>query len=152
MVVILGLCFYLFFMATLLSIVLMQRDVLGAYWMNQSVSQILFDEPIPGTVNKNFMAVQSVPEVWQWMSEVMVPVLENSVAQNGDPVDKTQWGRLGFINRIVGGIRLRQLRVKAQACMAMSDKIRKTFNGTCYPEYSVETASTDPFGDGDKYV
>lgn len=134
---------------------IVQRNVLGAYWMNQALSEALFDEELPGTITpnykKNFYEVHSVPEIYDWLDGVLLPVLESSRSPNGSTLDVTEWGVVAGINKVVGGIRMRQLRVTPVDCSQMSWQLKATFNGTCYPDYTEENQDRSSFGPGGKY-
>lgn len=86
-----------------------------------------------------FRTVATPAGFWRWVEGPLTNTIFPDPAFN-----KT--GPILTYNRLVGSVRLRQLRVKANAECELSDRA-KGFVSECYPMYSESARSTAPFND-----
>jgi hypothetical protein len=105
----------------------------------------------PGTGAVSLESVYDIPSLYEYMEQVIVPSLyENSTDTNmaQDQLDKLN--PLDATNRILGTVRLRQVRVKnAENCQV--GPLFARYRIPCYPVFGQETESQQAFGIDDKY-
>lgn len=130
---------YAFFLTTF-SIVAFSTRSSSDFWANHAMKQLFVDGTFffgSVTHEKTLHDVHFAPQFFQWLEG---PFLEKiSVPEIGSPERFVA----GY-NRIIGPVRLRQLRVQAGSC-----SIPSMFDGTidtCYAPYTAAKHETAPFG------
>eukprot|EP00033_Pygsuia_biforma_P001086 GCRY01001237.1.p1 GENE.GCRY01001237.1~~GCRY01001237.1.p1 ORF type:complete len:759 (+),score=205.88 GCRY01001237.1:259-2535(+) len=143
-----GLVFYTLFMITLLLILFMQRNIKSSFQMNAALQDRLVDEEFPqefSHILKNFEAIFAEEEYWQWFYGVF------SEAVNECTYNSTVPGVLMGKNRVIGKMRLRQVRVKSSSC-DVSSVYEKYLQGACYGFYSNSKKDKSSFGANDRFT
>ena len=98
-------------------------------------------------LNANYRAVGSSGAVFDWMKTSAGPTLYPVTDYTGRPLDAEERLKIGGGGRVVGGIRVRQLRSVEQKCESIPKDL--TFIGTkevdCGTQYSYYTADKKGF-------
>ncbi|KAA0168756.1 hypothetical protein FNF27_07106 [Cafeteria roenbergensis] len=94
-------------------------DVGVAYKTNAALEDLLLDEEFPGaSFKKNFYEVMTQGEIFEWLQGPMLGQLYPTESYSGRPLSPIQQQyALGYF-RLVGGVRLRQLRVRNDSCIS----------------------------------
>ncbi|GFG37827.1 hypothetical protein Cfor_04928, partial [Coptotermes formosanus] len=124
-------CVYLIYITTLYWIVLGTRDDL-AFYSTKSVEDII--------VNSNiFREITSGEQFISYMSEVLIPALHQKKLYNHDAIKEAGVTAV-YDTRLLGVVRLRQLRVKNGSCsvaLKMSE-----LHSRCGTEFSLSNEDT----------
>lgn len=109
---------------------------------------------------KAFLDIATPDEMFEWMKGPLLEGLYPDSLYNGLPVPPELQGYVMVYNKVVGKIRLRQLRVEpGEGCSLPSSTIQsgvtetnedrqRHFVDACFPPYSEATKSIAPFGPG----
>eukprot|EP00753_Platysulcus_tardus_P001175 PLAT11123.1.p1 GENE.PLAT11123.1~~PLAT11123.1.p1 ORF type:complete len:840 (+),score=465.31 PLAT11123.1:32-2551(+) len=138
---------YIFFYALLMFVAVYQRPSLDSYYFNALMADLIVEEEFPDqfapNLYKSFHDVATTEEFWQFVQGPLAGNLFPDDCYGGvdDATMKPAESCAGFVyfgNRIIGGVRLRQVRVKEQSC-AVPQLLRGDLKG-CYPPYSSSVA------------
>lgn len=130
---------YLFWIGLYMTIIFLNRDVNAAHRIEHGINSIIIDQEIKSDkylVLYTFPTIGEVEEWWDWLTG---PVLEALSAVNDE-----EEVSLAFYNRLLGSVRLRQMRVRPDSCEITS--VMKPFMSGCYASYSESTMDTAPYG------
>eukprot|EP00003_Mantamonas_plastica_P001119 TRINITY_DN1081_c0_g1_i1.p1 TRINITY_DN1081_c0_g1~~TRINITY_DN1081_c0_g1_i1.p1 ORF type:complete len:608 (-),score=224.88 TRINITY_DN1081_c0_g1_i1:24-1847(-) len=100
-------------------------------------------------IKKTFEDIGSMDEFWQWLQGPFQEAVTNDEWYNGDKFTAAEEGFLYNYNKLIGGIRIRQLRVRDDSCTP-SDTFVKTYP-KCWGYYSPEATEKAAFGPGNKF-
>ena len=141
------LLFFLIFVLSFVVVTLSWRDTGAAYQVAHAVRTSALDEDFPETVThfqKSFHDVANSDEMWTYMNEIFVPAVNlGSADQMG--------GVISEYNRIIGTIRLRQLRVGNDKDCLVPAKYDLYPELGCYAVYSTLSNSYAPYGPDHMY-
>ncbi|KAJ4458263.1 putative polycystic kidney disease 2 [Paratrimastix pyriformis] len=99
-----------------------------------------------------FESISSIGDFWGFIQSVLYPTLYEKNSYTGEALPpELQWFVTSY-NRLVGGVRLRQLRVEPNATCSVHQEYRTTGTATCYGEYFEYAEDQRPFGEGGKYT
>ena len=150
---------YLAFMIIFASVSLSSRPGSHAYYFTEAMRDFFVDEEFTEddspNVMKNLMAVGSHDEMWQWLQGPFVGQVDANGTlvhsgnlfwdedYNGEEHD-TETAKYVFgQNRIIGAIRLRQLRVRSDSC-EIADRFKGIFD-ECYGDYNDDATDKSEF-------
>jgi len=135
-----------------------RRTVREAFQLQQSISTAFTEENFGDYNEKAFLDIATPEEMFEWMDGPLLDGLYPATLYNGLPVPPELQGYVMVYNKVVGRIRLRQLRVQqGEGCSLPSSTIQtgttqtnedrmRHFVDACYPPYSSDVRSTQPFG------
>lgn len=128
--------FYLIYVVGIILISMYRIPLKPAFEMMDSIKACVEDDfpPELGHTQKNFLDAANSEEMYMWMKFPWLGGLAE------DP-----W-ILGNNNMIVGGFRIRNLRVKPNATCTVTDKYNKFPPYECYAPYTTAARDEEPFG------
>jgi len=135
---------YLIFLVAFMFVIIAWRDTQENYFMRNSIQVSLLEEDFPLDVahfQKDYFDIANGEELFQYLRVVMVDQIDW-----GDPIG----GTVATYNHLIGGIRLRQLRVGDGSCKVPTNYDKFPDMG-CYAPYSAATNSNRPFGPGGRW-
>eukprot|EP00743_Colponemidia_sp_Colp-15_P009469 GILK01010353.1.p1 GENE.GILK01010353.1~~GILK01010353.1.p1 ORF type:complete len:699 (+),score=157.33 GILK01010353.1:146-2242(+) len=143
---------YLIFLAFLLGYDLSAgTSVLSAYSLGSALQQTFLGVPIPladARVPKYFSDIQNYDDLWAWIDGAFYPTVYPTTAYNGDTLSSTEQMYLAnSANRLLWGVRLRQVRVKSGSCQIPSRILEEAlvgFDYNCAPSYDASVRDTTP--------
>eukprot|EP00742_Colponemidia_sp_Colp-10_P006185 GILJ01006622.1.p1 GENE.GILJ01006622.1~~GILJ01006622.1.p1 ORF type:complete len:699 (+),score=133.59 GILJ01006622.1:81-2177(+) len=143
---------YLIFLAFLLGYDLSAgSSVLSAYSLGSALKQTFLGVPIPladSRVPKYFSDIQNYDDLWTWIDGAFYPTVYPTTAYNGDTLSSSEQTYLAnSANRLLWGVRFRQVRVKSGSCQVPSrilDEALVGFDYNCAPSYDVSVRDTAP--------
>ena len=119
------------------------------HFMDASIRELLLDEEFSVSaapnLKKNFADVRSIGEFWDWVDGPLLKGLSTDKWYDGAARPEDNIGYLSHTNKLLGPMRWRQLRVKAEDCQ-LQDLGDVTFSKLCYPPWSNTRAEDRPFG------
>ena len=151
----------LFFVLLLVS-VRGKRDIPAAYRFYQAMETAFIDEEFGDYNEKVFLDVATYEEIWDWTDGVLMSALFES--------DVDGKGNIFMYNRLVGGLRMRQARVRNDSCVlapsiqrvrvigpdksapeayVFAPKLTELEDygaGACFSNYSPQTKETNDYG------
>ena len=95
-------------------------------------------------VEKTFETIRSVGDVWSFLQGPFLASLYNEVSYTGEPLPPEQHRLVLGQSRVIGRVRLQQVRVRGDGCSvpaAFSDPASPVHIPHCYPEWSLLTPS-----------
>lgn len=96
--------------------------------------------------------INSEHMVYHWLSRVLIDSVVTEVQPNGDPLAAPLIdGYAARTNKLVGGLRLRLVRVRPNA-ECQIDSSHTGLISNCYPAYSTTAEQTAPFGNNWTYM
>ncbi|KAF1322953.1 Polycystin cation channel, partial [Globisporangium splendens] len=117
------------------------RECAGAATVSGSV--IFGGQPDSGSVQKSFPGIQDQNDMWAFVEEPFMDVLYG--ADNGDSTTTT--GMVLSYNRVLGGVRLRTLRVKPDSCPVLSQIPEyASIVPYCYGSFTSSNQQRDGYG------
>jgi len=146
---------HLLFVTLLVFSVREKRSIRQAFTLFEAMQTVFVDENFGDYFEKAFEDIANFEEVWDWTNDVLMPGLFES--------DVDDEGNVMMYNRLVGGVRLRQLRVRNDSCTLPSSAYRSIFlgdeeiqqsivfenstgQGACFSNYFFGGHDTAPFG------
>jgi Polycystin cation channel len=103
----------------------------------------------------NFFEVQAIDNLFPWMQGVMLPGAYPETWYNGDPLlPNTTQNDLLYVARRLGGVQLRQMRVRPDSCSGIQQLGENyvSSDGECFGDFDDGvTDDREPFGPGGKY-
>jgi len=99
---------------------------------------------------QNFYEIMTAEELWTWMRGPLLNGAYPTEWYNGDPFTPNELGLVMFSARLVGGVQLRQMRVRPDSCArnklpAYQFPINESL---CYGPFTPRNEAKDPFGPG----
>ena len=157
------LMYFVLFVTLFIYVLYARRTVISAFYMQQAISTAFVDEAFGDYNEKTFDDIATAGEMFDWMDGPLKEGLFPEEMYNGQPVPDDRLGYVMGYNKVVGKVRLRQLRVKPGGCdlpesIKQSDYTedgqyrQRQFVDYCFPAYPAEGAadermvSRDPFG------
>ena len=157
------LMYFVLFVTLFIYVLYARRTVIDAFYMQQAISTAFVDEAFGDYNEKTFDDIATAGEMFDWMDGPLKEGLFPEEMYNGQPVPDDRLGYVMGYNKVVGKVRLRQLRVKPGGCdlpesIKQSDYTedgqyrQRQFVDYCFPAYPAEGAadermvSRDPFG------
>merc|ERR1740138_1844689 len=142
----------LFFFCIFGTSVFLHEDIANVYAAETGLRTLL---------TKDVENVETIEDVWDWMSDTLVPTVFLQSNYKGKPyADKTKWGRVLTYNQLTGPLYLQQVRSQKTKCKEI---LPKGFEGNyeeltamlgdmvCYPQKEEE--ASDEFGaNGSSFV
>ena len=134
-----------------------RRQVENGFFMQQSISTAFVDEAFGDYNEKTFEDVATAEEAFDWMAGPLSDGLFPDELYNGLAVPQDKRGYVMSYNKVVGKVRLRQLRVLRDGCKLSQSVFQSGTlkDGTarqrqlvdyCFPQYTLETMSDESFG------
>uniref|UniRef100_A0A7S2IP49 Polycystin cation channel PKD1/PKD2 domain-containing protein n=1 Tax=Haptolina brevifila TaxID=156173 RepID=A0A7S2IP49_9EUKA len=135
-----------------------RRTVRDAFRLQDAVATAFTEENFGDYNEKTYLDIANAEEMFDWMGGPLQDGLFPDTLYNDQPIPSSRQGYVMTYNRIVGKIRLRQLRVAPDLACTLSDAIEQydtTSDGSrrhrqfvdhCYGAYSMKTLSNASFG------
>eukprot|EP00033_Pygsuia_biforma_P005188 GCRY01005703.1.p1 GENE.GCRY01005703.1~~GCRY01005703.1.p1 ORF type:complete len:687 (+),score=195.89 GCRY01005703.1:117-2177(+) len=148
---------FLVFLILLTSTVILSRQVFGANMIYLGLEDALLMEEFSyedSHIYKCFWDIGSIEEFFQWLNGPFLGVLTADEWYNGDPLDDADRDYIYQYNKLLGGIRIKQLRVNDDGC-TVDEKYNALVNDKCYPFWSSGSSNKTSFGppnDPERYV
>ena len=141
---------YFFYSVLFVVAVLGNRAGKPEFYMNANIREMFLGQEMDFASSefpKGFYDLQTQDAVYVWLYEVLVAC----VWDTDQPCDKCpDWGgkALPFGTQVLvgNGMRMRQLRVKAQPCARRGPDGFEAITEVCYPQYSEATEDRAPYG------
>ncbi len=150
------------FLALFLFSVQSKRNIDDAFRLFEALQIIFIDEAFGDYNEKTFMDVATFEEAWDWIGYDGGGVLAAGLFDS----DIDDEGNIMMYNKLVGGIRLRQLRVGNKSCTLPSSIMKQELTaagtkksafvfpetesdeggGLCFGSYDATLAATEPYG------
>ena len=141
-------CGFLVYLVMLFTLMASIYDVHEAYGVNAAVSDLFLDEEFPGAqYKKNFFEIMTFEEWWTWLEGPVIAGAYPTEWYNEQPLTAVESGKVLYTLRRVGGVQLRQLRVRSDSC-TLSSQTKLTGGTACYAAFSAEAEDRAPFGPG----
>ena len=143
---------YLVFVLLFIVHLLWKREIHAMWAQDFAIEDLFIDEEFPGIdIKKSFHDIMTFDELWQFLEGPLISGLYWTDWYNGDPFTSTTAGlalngRVLYNQKLVGGARLRQIRVEGISC-----EVASFDNKLCYPEFFPkyqETATLNHTGSG----
>ena len=141
------LLFYLVFVLAFLVVTLSWRDTQLAYQVANAVKTAALNEDFPETeahFQKSFHDVANGEEMYTYLNEVFIPAMNLGSADE-------MGGFISEYNRLIGAIRLRQLRVGDGKACSIPTKYHSYSELGCYASYSTSSNTFAPYGPEEIY-
>jgi len=137
-----------------------RRTVKEAFRLQEAISTAFTEENFGDYNEKTFLDIATPAELFDWMEGPLQQGLFPERLYNNELIPADRLGYVMTYNRIVGKIRLRQLRVKADRACELSPAVmqsqvmedgtgrvrRRQFVDYCYAAYSTKAQDTARFG------
>ena len=142
---------HVIFMVCLLYVILNNYRVQNAAETNLGLADTFLDSPIAVGQYKmswNTGSVNDVSTFFSWMTNIAIPAVFPPVV-GGQPLT------LNSNLRVVGGARLRQVRVHKSSCLNEMENSGPRFankDKTCYGVYSAANEEMEPYGRNNRFV
>ncbi|KAA0170283.1 hypothetical protein FNF27_02127 [Cafeteria roenbergensis] len=147
--------FFSLFLVTFVGVCFSIYDVHKAFQTNDALIDLFLDEEFEGaTYKKNFYEIMTMEELWVWLKG---PVINGALPDqwyNGDPFTPEEQGLVLYAPRLVGGIQLRQARVRDGTCgQATLPALQFDVpSAKCFGDFSIANQDTRPFGPNGTYT
>jgi hypothetical protein len=144
---------YLVMLALVVTLTVL-RETTPQYHMDASCREIFLDEEFDvrdAHTRKNFADVRSMEEFWQWVHGPLSTGLFPEKWYNGQALSASESSYLAHTNKLIGGMRLRQLRVPPKSCplRTFAEAFASDSGGPqCHPGFTTNRVDTAPFGPG----
>lgn len=120
----------------------LQRDVEHAHYYAQTVKAVVLLREFPTNPYAiRFENISSHKHFWDFMIEVVPPMLFQEKWYNGDAFQGVDAGQVLLANRLVQAPRLRQVRVGPKVC-SVPPRL-DAYMSTCYPKYRSGSKSSE---------
>jgi len=131
---------YLFFLFVFLGSIILKRNIFNAFLFSDAVSDAFAGELFPDTMKPNtafaFGDIANSEEMWQWCQGVFLSQMF------GDDS-----GLVLSYNRPIGGIQVRQVRVKKNNNCEVPAKFNPAGTTSCYGPMALDNVDTTPYGE-----
>lgn len=121
----------------------------------------LTEQPVivsPADAHKTFESLESPLDLYAFLEGTFYPMVYEAGSFDGDSSfspaglgSPNQPGTIWGASHIVGGIRIGQLRVQPLPCTSVPPQLLTSGTPVCYPPFSTEVESTEPFGVGEPF-
>jgi hypothetical protein len=138
---------YISFLVCFMTVIFLTRDVPSVYEMEASVRDLIAGEeflPEDTQIRKTFYEIGEFSEFFQFLLGPFYNQVYATEWYNGQNLTSIQRQSLNIYNRVVGAVRLRQLRVKDNSC-AISRNYN-AFTSECFDYYNENSRSTSAYG------
>lgn len=129
--------------------VTLHRSAYQSYLMNQALITSFISEEIDSELQpfpKTFLDVGQPDEYVDWLTSVVGATLDANTFYNDQPMTPEEQQYTMFSTKLVGGVRLRQLRSAPNKGCSVANQFRE-FTKTCYSyNYAAASRETKPFG------
>ena len=88
----------------------------------------------------SFETLTTTDQFYTWMEEILLPNMYPTEDSNGQPLDERDQKLVGGVNKRLGAVRLRSIRVRPDSC-EISEKLKDKF-GRCYGVPSSDNEDT----------
>jgi len=151
------LLYFLAFVLLFVYVLYARRDVRNGFFMQQSIATAFIGENFGDYNEKAYEDIATAEEVFDWMGGPLQDGLYADEYYNDLEVPDDRRGYVMSYNKVVGKVRLRQLRVRRDGC-SLSSSVRQSgtlLDGTarqrqlidyCYPPYDLLAKDDQPFG------
>jgi len=145
--------YFIAFVVLFIYVLYSRRTVRDAYQLQQSISTVFTEENFGAYNEKVFLDIATPEEMFEWMYGPLLDGLYPLTLYNGLPVPDELKGYVMIYNKVIGKIRLRQLRVReGEGCALLAttgvtDSSRTDlYVDSCYPSYSFDARSNASYG------
>lgn len=139
---------YIPFLALFLVFIFSARNVTESYFVQSSVQSLLTERQyFDGTEVKDFYDAFQIQDIWDWLNFVLLPAAWPVVSYSGKPLPTSQRTYIAGYNKLLGSLRLRQVRVSSSHCEVLPvykmDYTADPVNteGKCYAKFSAKTSA-----------
>jgi hypothetical protein len=140
-------CIFALYLFIFLGVCFAIYDVHKAFQTNDALVDLFLDEEFPGAqYKKNFFDVMTFEETWQWMQGPMLSGAYPNEWYNGDQFTPQEQGMVLYSAHLIGGVQLRQIRVRAGTCVVTPSFSDVADSSNCYGEFTFANQATEPFG------
>ena len=106
-----------FFVFLIFQVLDLTRDTDIVYEQESALVDLFMDEEFKGAnFKKNFEDVMALDELWAWMEGPLIDGAFNDKYYNGEPKTENDKGYILNVMKLVGGVRVRQHRVRKDSC------------------------------------
>jgi len=143
---------HIVFLIIFIAALMLNRSAYESYLMNQSLNAAFITQQIANTLQPFPTTFQTLgsPQQWaQWLLNIVGGTLDNNQNYNGDPLTPFQMNYVQFSNRILGGVRVRQLRAAVNQDCTLAHQLNNLSEipGKCLSwNYGTNNMDTSPFG------
>ena len=157
---------YIAFMMLYTVVLLWRRSVLDAHYLLDALDNIFVGEAFGDYNEKEYTDIRNFEEFFGWANGPFAEGLLPGELYDGTEIAKED-KRVMTYNRVVGGVRLRQLRVTPGAGCNVAENVKDSFNPTigpdagttrrrqyvetCYSLYRETTQSREPYSIMEQY-
>ena len=140
---------YLLFVALFTVCALSIRDASYGFWYQHMLRETMLRTEFKlrdTVVERTFESIQSVSHVWHFLQGPFLSSLYNEVSYSGEPLHPRQHLRVLGVSRVVGPIRIQQVRVRDNGCSVpsqFSDPDSPVYIPHCYSEWSTGSAAVE---------
>lgn len=138
---------YILFVILVVMVVFMGRDVTAVYRIQAAlVDAFVMEEfkPEDSHIPKYYPDIGQIEEFWQWLRGPFYEAISATGWYNGGNFRSLETKYVRLYNRLLGGIRFRQLRVRPDSCI--TDKSFQPLIKECYWYYDLFSRDTAGFG------
>lgn len=135
------------------------------YWMNHGLKfEVINGRESPvDVIEKYFVGAGEPVEWWNWMEYTLSFLWSDNNLSTGKVLQPEERRYLSIHNKLIGSLRIRQLRVRNDSCVSMLEKhgvkfsdpfphgSSKDFVNQCAGDFSESTLSTESFGVGKRF-
>ena len=143
-------CFrYLLFAVVFTSCALSTRDARYGFWyQNMLTETMLRAEFVPRdtVVQRTFESIESVQDVWHFLQGPFLNSLYREVSYSGEPLHPRDHHRVLGVSRVVGKVRIQQVRVRSNGCNVQKQFGKPTspaYIPHCYPEWTLGSSTIE---------
>ncbi|ETK80309.1 hypothetical protein F441_14240 [Phytophthora nicotianae CJ01A1] len=107
------------------------------YYQNNAMSPESGRSAIAEGVPVKFMDIATVSDTFDWLNDSFIPQVFVTKDYNGKTLPKDEWGRIGSLNQVLGGVSFEVTHMEPDAC-SVPDFLEKLYP-SCYDESTTRT-------------
>jgi len=116
---------------------MLRRSVPDAHYMLNALDEVFVGEEFGDYNEKAYMDIRTFEEFYEWAEGPFLQGLLPGEYYDGTVIDKDK-NRVAYYNRVVGGVRMRQLRVEPNKGCDIATNVVSSFTPTAGPDAGVE--------------
>ena len=140
---------YVLFAVVFTSCALSIRDARYGFWyQNMLTETMLRAEFVPRdtVVERTFESIESVQDVWHFLQGPFLNSLYREVSYSGEPLHPRDHRRVLGVSRVVGKVRIQQVRVRSNGCSVQkpfSEPTSPAYIPRCYPRWRLGSSTVE---------
>ena len=141
--------FYLLFLFLILLGQFLEWQVTESYFFQEGTREQLINEEFTVAqthIKKTYHDIGQIDEFWEWLQGPVPQNLFPDGHNNGRPFTPREVNYVALQNKLVGRIRLRQMRVRSGPCQMGYGGVSDSWSNECFPPYTEDVEDRSKFG------